>query len=322
MELPSELKDLTANNVQEVEKQVEPEKVQADEQKVDVVEQQPVATIKDEDVFKYLSEKRGKEIKSFEDLVEVREVVKEAEIDDEEVAEILKFKKEIGGSVTDYLQSKKDWKNEDATIVAREYLHSKYPMLTDEEVDFKLENEFLIGVDTSDYDQRVIKNASIAYKQFVSEGRSFLEDRKKQFSVPKRENKDEVLNKTRDAWKNAAVEAVKSIDGINVVDDFKFALNDKQGLEKKYDSLESVLNRFKDDKGTIDFRKMISVIEAGENISTIANAVKEAERTKALEEFMRERKNHEPEVVRNVPPKTINPQAESALSLIGKRYIK
>jgi hypothetical protein len=194
-------------------------------------------------------------------------------------------------------------------------------MLTQDEVDFKLENEFLVGVDASDYDERAIKNASIAYKQFVSEGRTFLEDRKKQFSVPKRENKDEVINKTRDAWKNAAKEAVMGINDIDVDGEFKFALNDKQGLEKKYDSLESVLNRFKDNTVSIDFKRIIRFIEAGENISDIAKSLKEVTETKALERFMRERKNHEPEVREsNLPP--VNTQNAAVLERIGRKFIK
>ena len=116
----------------------DPKKV--DDQEIDF------SKVPEEKILGYLAGKVGKEVKTWDDLVEIREVEKEVEktVDyaSPDVANIDKFVRETGRGVDDYFKVQKDWDNEPNEKVVKEYLKTQYPSLDKEDIEVMYEDYF------------------------------------------------------------------------------------------------------------------------------------------------------------------------------------
>ena len=97
------------------------------------VEEQPVEEELSEDkVLKYLANRYGREISSFDDLVQEKQ---ESEDIPEDVSAYLKYKKETGRGFEDYVRLNKDFTSMDENALLREYYTSTEEDLDDEDID-------------------------------------------------------------------------------------------------------------------------------------------------------------------------------------------
>lgn len=133
--------------------------------------------IKEEDVLSYIGKRFNKEIKSFDELMSERN----QEDLPEDVSAFLKYKKETGRGIQDFLKVNEDIDSLNEDDVIKRYLKSTNAHLDDEDVDMMMD-EFRYDEDLdSDSD---IKKARLAKKKIIAEAKGFLNQEREKYKVP------------------------------------------------------------------------------------------------------------------------------------------
>ena len=97
----------------------------------------------------------------------------------ENVQDLVKFMNETGGSLEDYVRLNADYSSVDDKTLLKEYYKSKKKNLTDDEINFLIEDKFAFN---EDIDEEVdIKRKKLAFKEEVGEAREFLNGLKDQY---------------------------------------------------------------------------------------------------------------------------------------------
>ena len=130
----------------------------------------------------------------------------------ENLESLVKFMKETGGTVEDYVNLNKDYTDVDDSKVLREYYSKTKSHLDREEIDFLLDDKF--SWDESMDDERTVKMKKLAYKEEVANARKFLEDSKGDYykEIKLRSNitpEQQEAMKFWDAYKQNQEEAAK-----------------------------------------------------------------------------------------------------------------
>lgn len=137
-------------------------------------EGQPSVELTDDILFKTLSEKLGKDVTSFDELVS-----KPAEIDPQ-VKALNEWKEKTGRPIEDYFRFQKDFSQASDLEVAREFLQIQYPTFTKDEIDLELE-QFIVSDDDLDTDEARKK---LNLKKYAIEGRKTLESMRAELGEP------------------------------------------------------------------------------------------------------------------------------------------
>jgi hypothetical protein len=97
----------------------------------------------------------------------------------ENVEDLVKFMNETGGSLEDYVRLNADYSSIDEKALLKEYYKSKKKNLTDEEINFLIEDKFAFD---EELDEEVdIKRKKLAFKEEVGNAREFLDGLKDQY---------------------------------------------------------------------------------------------------------------------------------------------
>ena len=111
------------------------------------VEEQPVEEELSEDkVLQYLGNRYGREISSFDDLIQEKQ---ESEDIPEDVSAYLKYRKETGRGFEDYVRLNRDFTSMEENALLREYYKSTEEDLDSEDINTIME-EFLYDEDLDD----------------------------------------------------------------------------------------------------------------------------------------------------------------------------
>lgn len=132
----------------------------------------------DEKVLSYLGKKYNKELASFDDLVAER---KESEQLPEDVSAFLKYKKETGRGIEDFLKLNKDYESEDPDQLLREYYLVTQDGIDSDDVDVIMA-EFDYDEDYDD--ESSIKKAKLAKKKAIVEAKKFFNEQKEMYKIP------------------------------------------------------------------------------------------------------------------------------------------
>jgi hypothetical protein len=124
------------------------------------------------------------EITSEENVEEVKEevakAVEEAEAEGkplpESIEKLMKFMEETGGDLHDYVKLNQDYSKLDDKQVVYEHYKQTKPHLTNEEINFLMEDTF--SYDEEIDDERDIKRKKLAYKEQVANARAYLDGQK------------------------------------------------------------------------------------------------------------------------------------------------
>jgi len=173
-EVPVRDKPETSGEVQEENEKVV-EEVTGESEKSDTVqdEQPVIEEVTDEQVEEQT-----------EDLVEeTKEAIAEAEETGKELPEniqkLMDFMNETGGDVEDYVRLNQDYSKYDDNSVLREYYRQTKKHLTDEEINFLMEDSF--SYDEEENTEREIKRKKLAFKEQVASARSHLDGQKSKY---------------------------------------------------------------------------------------------------------------------------------------------
>jgi len=130
-----------------------------------------------EPVIKEITEEEEeKEIKAEEPVAESQPIQNDLP---ENINKLVDFMKETGGTMQDYIRLNTNYEDVDRDVLVKEYYKSTKPHLSQEEIDFMIEDTFAFDEDIDE--ERDIKRKKLAYKEEVSKARKFLEDTKEKY---------------------------------------------------------------------------------------------------------------------------------------------
>jgi hypothetical protein len=143
-----------------------------------VVETQEIE-IDDNKVLSYIGKRYNKEISNLDDLFEQRSSNEDL---DPEVATYLKYKKETGRGIEDFMKLNKDYDSMDQDQLLFEYRKNKDRDLDIDDIKFDLESQF--GYDSDYDDEKEIKKKQLAKKKELTKAKDYFNSLKEQYKVP------------------------------------------------------------------------------------------------------------------------------------------
>jgi len=160
--------------------QKEPQKVEAEsgEAEGESVKEEK-KEIGDDDVLSFIKNRYNQEINSIDELFEKREANEELPAD---VATFLKYKKETGRGIEDFVRVNRNLDDASPEQVLVEYWKHTKPHLDSEDISFEMETEF--GFDEELDEPKDIKKKKIAKKAELVKAKEFFKEQKEQYKTP------------------------------------------------------------------------------------------------------------------------------------------
>lgn len=167
-------------SVQEVEAQLlEPVAEPVAEPVVDPVVEPTSNEIKEEDVLTFIKNRYNKDINSFDDLLAEREKAVELP---EDVSAFLKYKKETGRGIDDFMKIQVDYDKVNEDQLLRDFYAQTEGDLDSEDIEYLMSDRFSYDEDL-DEDQEV-KSKKIAKKRELAKAKKYFNDLKETYKVP------------------------------------------------------------------------------------------------------------------------------------------
>lgn len=141
--------------------------------------EQSTPELKDEDVLSYIKGRYNKNINSVDELFKERESNEDLP---EDVSAFLKYKKETGRGIDDFIKLNKDFSKLSPEKLLAEYYSATESDLDDEDINYMIEDRF--GYDPDFDEEKDIKKKEIAKKKELAKAKKFFEDQKEQYKSP------------------------------------------------------------------------------------------------------------------------------------------
>ena len=151
--------------------------------------------IKEEDVLSHIKNRYNKEISSLDELFEKRNSNEELP---EDVAAFLKYKKDTGRDINDFIKLNKDYDSMDQDTLLLDYYKDQNSELDMEDLRFELDSKF--GYDQDFDDEKDIKKKQVAKKKELAKARKHFNDLKAQYKVPLESREPIVPKEEKDAY--------------------------------------------------------------------------------------------------------------------------
>ena len=304
-------------------------KVVIDEAKEEAVKEEPVKEVVEEKTeqateekvipIQEITEEKVEEVK--EPVVETAPEPAKPEINlPENVEKLVKFMKETGGTVEDYVRLNADYSTVDDNTLVKEYYKNTKPHLNIEEVNFLLEDNFSFDEDMDE--ERDIKKKKLAFKEEIAKARKFLEETKSKYydEIKLRPGVTQDQQKATDFFnryneeqkmvqdqhkrfqsntKNYFNQEFKGFDFNIGEKKFRYGVSDTDGVANTQSDLTNFVGKFLNEKGEVkDYAGYHKAIYAAENADTIANHFYEQGKADAVKDVMAKSKNvsNEPRV--------------------------
>jgi hypothetical protein len=173
-EVPVRDESETSEKVLEENVETTDEKPTGEEVSEQVQDEQPVIEEVTEEQVEEQTEELVEETK--EAIAEAQETGKELP---ENIQKLIDFMDETGGDVEDYVRLNQDYSKYDDNSILREYYKQTKKHLTDEEINFLMEDSF--SYDEEEDTERDIKRKKLAFKEQVASARSHLDGQKSKY---------------------------------------------------------------------------------------------------------------------------------------------
>ena len=307
--------------------------------------------LNEEDVLSYINSRYDRKIDTVEQLFEARE---ESEEMPEDVSAYLKFKKETGRGINDFIKVNRDLENIDQDQLLKEYLLATEVGLDEEDVESMMED---YSFDEDLDDERDIKKAKLAKKKAVAKAKEFFKSEKEKYSVPLESKGSAISDEDKERLEayNQYVQKAKSYEeevkrkqewflkktGEVFGNEFKgFEFNVEEGknivftpadsaeLKKVQSDSQNFINKFLDDNGLIEdavgYHKALSVAM---NPEKFAKFFYEQGKSASTDEVMRKMKNTDmgdrrtPEVTKQggTQIRAVNPDSGRGLKIKSRK---
>jgi len=133
----------------------------------------------EDDVLSFIRERYNKEINSVDDLFAQREANEELP---EDVSAFLKYKKETGRGIDDFMKLQADYDKMSADQVLREYYAATENDLDSEDIEYLMSDKF--SYDEELDDDSDVKAKKIAKKRELAKAKKYFNDLKETYKVP------------------------------------------------------------------------------------------------------------------------------------------
>jgi hypothetical protein len=177
-EIEQQLLDNHAEETGQVQDEPTVDKVDISAPTETLVEPQEI-DIDDNKVLSYIGKRYNKEISNLDELFEQRSSNDDL---DPEVATYLKYKKETGRGIEDFMRLNKDYDSMDQDQLLFEYRKNQDKELDMDDIKFDLENQF--GYDSDYDDEKEIKKKQLAKKKELTKAKEYFNSLKEQYKVP------------------------------------------------------------------------------------------------------------------------------------------
>tara|TARA_R110001592_G_scaffold60572_2_gene184405 strand:- start:8667 stop:9716 length:1050 start_codon:yes stop_codon:yes gene_type:complete len=267
----------------------------------------------DDKVLQFLGNRYGREISSFDDLMTQREDKEEMP---EDVSAFLKYKKDTGRGIEDYVKLNKDFGSMNEDSLLREYFNATEEDLDKEDIDFLMED---YQYDEDLDDDSDIKKKKLAKKKLLSKAKKHFEKAKEYYKQPLESSgsltpeQEEELGQYRKYIDSAKTQQQENerkqtwfTEKTNELFNsefkgFEFKLNDKNvtfkpggadELKKMHSNPMNFVMKYLDDSGlmkdTVGYHKALAVAM---NPEKFAEFFYEQGKSEATEDVMRKTKN-------------------------------
>ena len=270
----------------------------------------------DNKVLSYLGKRWNKEITSLDDLVQERSQAEELP---EDVSAFLKYKRETGRGIEDFMKLNVDYNAMDEDSLLYQYYKEQNPELDADEVKFELETKFSYDEDFDD--EKHIKKIKLERKKELNRAREFFNSQKEQYKVPLESRDTFVPQEEREAYesykqyKQAATSeqeeqlkrskyfAEKTTELFSdKFEGFKFAIDENKAVTYKpaeakalleeQSSLKNFVNKFLNEDGYLkDAESFHRAIAIASNPDKFAKFFYEKGMTEAVDAVSKESKN-------------------------------
>ena len=140
-------------------------------------EVQPIE-LKEEDVLSYIGKRYNKDIKSFDELMATREGNEDLP---EDVSAFLKYKKETGRGIQDYLKLQEDFDTMDPDKMLKQYFLATEDGLDEDDIEAMME-DFKYNDDLDD--ESDVKRAKLAKKKAIAKAKTYFTEQKEKYKQP------------------------------------------------------------------------------------------------------------------------------------------
>lgn len=166
-------------NVDRVEESTESASAPQEQEDIQPQGEAQELSIKDEDVLSYIGKRYDREINSLDELFEQRNANEELP---EDVSAFLKYKKETGRGINDFIKINKDYDDVDDDQLLRDYYLDQNKDLDLDDVQFEIEDRFHYDEDLDE--EREIRLKKVAKKKELAKARDYFNQLKEQYKVP------------------------------------------------------------------------------------------------------------------------------------------
>jgi len=232
-----------------------------------------VDDIDDNKVLSYIGKRYNRDINNLDELFEQRQQNEDLP---EDVSAFLKYKKETGRGIEDFIQLNKNYDEMDEESLLFEYHREQNPELEPEDIRFDVSEKFSYDEDFDD--EKEIKKKKLAKKKELSKAKKYFNDLKEQYKVPlesresfvQQEDKEEydAYKRHKESSKSAEEDGRKKAEYFskktqelfsNNFEGFKFNLDenkklvykpgDPKALLQEQNDLRNFVSQFLDDNG-------------------------------------------------------------------------
>jgi hypothetical protein len=319
----------------------EPEKIEVEPTKVE---------LKEEDVLSYIGNRYGKQINSFDELVQERQASEELP---EDVAAYFKYKKETGRGINDFVKLQRDFDSMDTDSLLAEYILATEEGVDSDDVASIMED---YSYDEDYDDDSTIKKKKLAKKKIIAKAKSYFNEQKETYKQPLESRQDAVSNDAKEQLQ-AYQQYIKEAQGYeeetkrktewfqkktdDVFNDefkgFEFQLGESKvvynpgsaaELKKLQSNPSNFVSKFLDENGMISdaagYHKALSIAM---NPEKFAKFFYEQGKSEATDDVMRKAKNinmdirRAPEAVSKggMQIKAVNPDSGRGLTIRSKK---
>ena len=246
---------------------------------------------------------------------EQKEVLPETKTQElpENVDKLISFMKETGGTIEDYARLNADYSNVNDTALLKEYYKTSKPHLTDEEIQFVIEDSFTFDEELEE--KRDVRKKQLAFKDEVAKAKNYLDglkdkyyaeiklrpgttqEQQKALDFFNRYNEDQQANEEKhkrfiDKTKNYFNDDFKGFDFQVGDKKFRYNVKNPSNVADNQSDISNFIGKYLNKNGEIEnapgYHK---ALYAAQNADTIANHFYEQGRTDAIKNQMIKSKN-------------------------------
>lgn len=230
----------------------------------------------------------------------------------ENVDKLVKFMKETGGTVQDYVRLNTDYSNVDQATLIREYYKQTKPHLDAEDISLLMED---FNYDEELDDERDIRKKKLAYKEEVAKAKNFLESTKEKYyaDIKLKSNVNPEAQKAMDFFnrynkqqeqaeqnrkvfqENTKKLFTEDFEGFDISvgeKKYRYKLQNTDGIADKQSDINNLIGKFLDKNGSVsDYKGYHKAMYAAENVDKIASHFYEQGKADAVKQVVDTSKN-------------------------------